>query len=101
MSDSEYKLLLDEVERFADQKEQIRDQTILALEQFACDQDGRVDGDSTGPLEATLCSQAEKKRLSKKMKKIQRGNSKKEFLITFPQDSEQPNWGKIERPPSC
>ena len=51
MSDSEYQLVLDEVERFADQKEEIRDQIML---QCACDQDGRVDGESTPRLEASL-----------------------------------------------
>ena len=54
VSDNEYQLVLDEVERFVVQKEEIRDQTMRALEQFACDQDGRVDGDSTAPLEAAL-----------------------------------------------
>ena len=54
VSDSEYQLVLDEVELFAEQKEEIRDQTMQALEQFAWDQDGRVDGDSTAPLEAAL-----------------------------------------------
>ena len=49
VSDSEYQLVLDYVERFADQKEEIRDQTMPALEQ-----DGRVDGESTVPLEAAL-----------------------------------------------
>ena len=43
MSDSEYQLVLDEVERFADQKEEIRNQTMQAVEGFACDQDGRFD----------------------------------------------------------
>ena len=51
MSDSEYQLVLDEVERFADQKEEIRDQS---AREFACDQDGRVDGESTALLETAL-----------------------------------------------
>ena len=58
MSDSEYQLVLDEVERFAGQKEEIRDQTMRAPEQsareFAWDQDGRMDGESTVRLEAAL-----------------------------------------------
>ena len=57
VSDSEYQLVLGEVERFEEQKEEILSRTMPALEQsvreFACERDGQVDCDSTERSETT------------------------------------------------
>ena len=87
--------MLDEVERFADQKEEIRNQTMRTLEP-----DGRVDGVSTQRLETRLWSSVVVC-AKKKMRHIYRWQKGVGvFICITPQHSEQLNWGEVERPPS-